>query len=68
MAVRDIEVWDEVVWDYEVRGEVWSGCRLVDGRVQMATDARSGRCTLFYKAMMYIHQSTQNFDCGVWGL
>ena len=39
MAVRDIEVGDEVVWDYQVRGEVWSGCRLVDGRVQMATDA-----------------------------
>ena len=33
VAVRDIEVGAEVVWDYQVRGEVWSGCRLVDGRV-----------------------------------
>ena len=35
MAVRDIEVGDEVVWDYQVRGEVWSGCRLVGGTVEV---------------------------------
>ena len=34
MAVRDIHVGDEVVWDYGVRGEVWSGCRLVQGVVR----------------------------------
>ena len=67
VAVRDIEVGDEVVWDYEVRGEVWSGCRLVGGRAVMATDAGSGRCTLIYKAIMCIHQSTQNLDCGSMG-
>ena len=34
MAVRDIDFGDEVVWDYGVRGEVWSGCRLVQGVVR----------------------------------
>ena len=39
VVVRDIKIGDEVVWDYQVRGEVWSGCRLVDGRVQMAMNS-----------------------------
>ena len=33
LAARDIAPGDEVVWDYQVRGEVWSSCRLVEGRV-----------------------------------
>ena len=34
VACRDIVEGDEVVWDYRVRGETWSGCRLVKGVVQ----------------------------------
>lgn len=34
MAVRDIMPGDEVVWDHQVRGEEWSGCRLVKGVVR----------------------------------
>lgn len=34
LAVRDINVGDEVVWDYNVSGEVWSGCKLSGGVVQ----------------------------------
>jgi len=33
VAVREIKEGDEVVWDYGIRGEEWSGCRLVDGVV-----------------------------------
>ena len=39
LAARDINVGDEVVWDYRVRGEVWSKCRLVDGVVVGDKDA-----------------------------
>lgn len=34
MAVSDNDVGDEVVWDYGVRAEVCSGCRLVQGVVR----------------------------------
>ena len=34
LAIRDIGVGEEVVWDYGVRGEDWSGCRLVGGVVR----------------------------------
>ena len=34
IAVGDVEASDEVVCDYGVRGEVWSGCRLMNGVVR----------------------------------
>ena len=34
VACRDIDEGDEVVWDYGMRDQVWSGCRLVKGVVQ----------------------------------
>lgn len=34
ISVRDIRAGDEVVWDYLVTGEDWSGCKLVDGVVR----------------------------------
>ena len=34
LSLRDIGVGEEVVWDYGVRGEEWSGCRLVGGVVR----------------------------------
>jgi SET domain-containing protein len=37
VAVRDIHADDEVVWDYGVRGQEWSGCRLVEGVVSGVT-------------------------------
>ena len=40
LACRDIGVGDEVVWDYGVRGEDWSGCQLVGGVVKTATEIR----------------------------
>ena len=36
LAIGDINVGDEVVWDYNVSGEVWSGCRLSGGAVKPA--------------------------------
>ena len=36
VAVRAIDGGDEVVWDYQVGGEDWSGCRLIDGVVKPA--------------------------------
>ena len=39
MAVRDIAVGDEVVWDYGVRGEKeWGKSRLIEGVVVNVTD------------------------------
>ena len=37
-AVRDVEVGHEVVWNYGVKGEEWSGSRLVDGVVVKGKD------------------------------
>ena len=36
LAVRDIEPGDEVVWNYNVKGEEWSSCKLVGGVVKPA--------------------------------
>ena len=33
-AIRDIEAGDEVVWDYKIRDEEWTACRLVGGVVR----------------------------------
>ena len=38
VAVRDIAVGDEVVWDYGVRGEEWGKSRLIEGVVVNVTD------------------------------
>lgn len=34
VAIRNIAMGEEVVWDYGVRGEPWSGCRLVQGVIK----------------------------------
>ena len=34
VAVRDIEAGDEVMWDYRMRGQEWSVCRLLKGVVR----------------------------------
>ena len=64
MAVRDIMPGDEVVWDYKVRGEEWSGCRLVKGVVRSTAfkekdvfctaDDGSGRYTLHNETFHWI--------------
>ena len=36
LAIGDVNVGDEVVWAYNVSGEVWSGCRLSGGVVKPA--------------------------------
>ena len=46
VAVRDIRAGDEVVWDYGVRGELWSGFRLVKGVVRRTSAAEPGPSTL----------------------
>ena len=33
-AARNIKAGEEVAWNYEVQGQEWSGCRLVDGVIQ----------------------------------
>lgn len=38
LAVRDIAVGDEVVWDYGVTTEEWGKCRLLDGVVVRESD------------------------------
>ena len=43
VACRDIAEGDEVVWDYGVRDQVWSSCRLVDGVVQKTPAMEDGR-------------------------
>lgn len=35
LAVRDIKIGDEVVWDCSIQGEVWSRCKLIGGAVQL---------------------------------
>ena len=49
VAVRDIDEGDEVVWDYKIGGEVWSGCRLVGGVVkqtrEMEVESNEGKET-----------------------
>ena len=42
MECRDIAEGDEVVWDYGVRDQVWSGCRLVEGVVQKTPAMEEG--------------------------
>ena len=46
MAVKDISVGDEVVWDYGVRGGGWENSRLVDGVVvpKSVTDPKVRAC------------------------
>ena len=34
LAIRDINIGDEVVWDYGVEGDIWSSCRLEGGVVK----------------------------------
>ena len=34
VSVREINAGDEVVWDYKVKGEDWSGCRLECGVIK----------------------------------
>ena len=42
-SVRDIEVGHEVVWDYGVKGEEWSGCQLMEGVVVEETEGGDGK-------------------------
>ena len=41
MAVRDIAEGDEVVWDYGVRSDTWTKCRLLNGVVVVNNRADS---------------------------
>ena len=40
VAIQDINIGDEVVWDYGVRDQEWNTSRLVDGVIVMSRPGR----------------------------
>ena len=51
LAIRDINPGDEVVWDYKIGGQHWSGCRLVGGSVEPS------------KRMKEVEKESEETDC-----